>query len=295
MSKRKSQILIAMSQELLKIVNIYLFLILNLTCPLYGTSESRSTYNQNSSKGYIVYVFAKRTEVMIDYNKSDGLSRGTKLDVFRLNVPNVNEPVKLGEIVVDKVGNKMSHAKVVAITSSLKMEKGDRVFPHPIVIVSDESWKSYRNPMDGWKSELLLPNEREWEKCLEISAIQGRPGITQLMEYTSAKPIWHPSSRSHLGDVFFRKVFQIDADIESAEIEILCGGRGVIYINGNWAGDIEDVKPDQKEIWNEPRRIPIKPFLRKGKNLIAIQVTRDNRTITQPILILAISIYTKLK
>ncbi len=78
-------------------------------------------------------------------------------------------------------------------------------------------------------------------------------------------------------------------------MDILCGGRTVIYINGNWAGDIEDVKPDQKEIWNEPKKISIKPFLRKGKNLIAIQATRDNRTIAQPILILAVNIYTKLK
>lgn len=274
----------------------YLIFIIALACFIDNTSEVTYPDIPNVNKGYIVYVFAKKTEVMIDYNKSDGLSKGTKLDVFRFNVPNMNERVKLGEIIVDKVGEKMSHAKVVSITSSLIMEKGDRVFPHPIIIVSDNSWKAYRNPMDGWKSEFSLPNEREWEKCSEISAIQVRPGVMQLKEYTSAKPIWHPSPRSRLGDVFFRKIFQVNAEIESAEMEILCGGKAVIYVNGNWAGNIEDdVKPDQKEIWNEPIKIPIKSLLRKGKNLIAIQVTRDTKTIHQPILILAINIYTKLR
>ncbi len=129
-----------------------LFFIIALSCFINNVLQIANSDVPNINKGYVVYVFAKRTELMIDYNKSDGLSKGTKLDVFRFNVPDMNEHVKLGEIIVDKVGEKMSHAKVVAITSSLKMEKGDRVFPHPIVVVSDDSWKVYRNPMDGWKS-----------------------------------------------------------------------------------------------------------------------------------------------
>jgi len=67
---------------------------------VYGCGHSATPVPELStaSKGYILYVFAKRTEVMIDFCKSDDLSKGTKLDVFRMDVQGMDEPVKIGEI-----------------------------------------------------------------------------------------------------------------------------------------------------------------------------------------------------
>jgi len=245
----------------------------------------------SDSRGYLVYVFAKRTEVMIDFSKSDGISRGTRLDVFRMNVPDMDEPVKLGEITVNNVGDRMSKARVTAITSSLKMERGDRVFPQPIIIISDDSWKAHFGAEDGWKSEISLPNERNWENCLSLENFQRNPSVNLLIEDTDAKPVWHPSVRSQSREIFFRKVFQVDARIVSAKIDVVCNDRANIYANDSWVGEVRGFEKGQE---NSPKieSFNIRSFMRNGKNLIAIQVYRDQRSAVPPMLIAAISLQT---
>ena len=251
-------------------------------------------YSETSdeSRGYVLYVFAKRTEVMIDFSKADGISSGTRLDVFRTDVPNMDEPVKLGEIVVEKVSDKMSKAKVSVINSSLKMERGDRVFPHPITVVTDDTWISHTNPEEGWKSKYSLPNERDWAKCEVVNRLTNKPAVRQLMTDTEAKPIWYPNITAPSEDIFFRKVFQVNADITSATLDVICGGRANIYVNDTWIGEIKEPKYEEMEDWPEIESYKIKSFLRKGKNLIAIQVFRDQRATVPPVLIMAVSVQT---
>jgi hypothetical protein len=241
-----------------------------------------------ASKGYIVYVFARRTEVMIDFCRSDGLSRGTKLDVFRIDVPGMDEPVKIGEITVEKVGKKMSKAKVTAITSSLQMERGDRILSHPVVIVSDASWMVSRKPMEDWKSDISLSDEREWEPCevLLNKRISTAPEIRQLIADTEAKPIWHPSVKSHRGDVFFRKAFHLDAEPVTAKVSVACGGRANVYLNDRWIG----------EAGKWPKITDFKVVgsrLDRGRNLIAVHAIRDARSSAPPVLFLALAVQTE--
>ena len=242
---------------------------------------------QRASKGYVLYVFADRTEVMIDFSKSDGISRGTVLDVFRMDVPDMDEPVKIGEITVQNVGKKMSKAKIAVITSSLQMERGDRVFPHPIVIISDASWVVSRKPVDGWKSEVSLSSERDWSPCQVLTHRRDMtPEIRQLAADTDVKPIWHPSITSHHGDVFFRRVFHIDAKPTAAEINIMCGGRTNIYLNDQWIGEAKE--------WPEIDNFKVHTFLKPGRNLIAVHsIIREQRSKAPPVLFLALTIQTK--
>lgn len=241
-----------------------------------------------ASKGYVVYVFARKTEVMIDFCRSDGISRGTKLDVFRVNVPGMDEPVKIGEVVVDEVGKKMSKAKVTAITSSLQMERGDRVFPHPIIIASDSSWIASRKTMDGWNSSFSL-DEREWESCeiLPDNYLNSVPEIKQLALETGAKPVWHPSVYSRYGEVFFRRAFRLDAKPSTAKMTVLCGGRTTIYLNDRWVGETKE--------WPEISEFKVSTLLNEGRNLIGVYVTREPRANEPPLLFLSLSIQLEFK
>lgn len=239
------------------------------------------------SRGYVLYVFAKRTEVMIDFSRKDGISSGTKLDVFRMDVPNMSEPVKLGEIIVEEVGRNMSKARVAAITSSLQMESGDRVFPHPITLVTDDTWLTSRTPTDGWKLDISFSDERIWETCQVLPQEQPglKPEIRQLIADTDVKPVWHPSVKSHYGDVFFRKVFLLDATPATATLSVVSGGRTNIYLNGRWIGEAKK--------WPEISDFKVHAFLERERNLIAVQVTRDPRARPPPALFLALTVETK--
>ncbi len=263
-------------------------LILSILCvAMCGCARPPEPDLPTASKGYVLYVSADRTELRIDFCKSDGISRGTRLDVFRMDVPDMDEPVKIGEVTVEDVGKKMSTAKVTRITSSLKMERGDRVFPHPIDIVSDSSWLTSRTPVDGWKSDPSSSDERYWEPCEVLSRVSRTPEINQLLAETDAQPIWHPSVTSRHGDVFFRKVFRIDASPTDARVRIICGGKTNIYLNDRWVGETEE--------WPEISSFRVKTFLKQGKNLIAIHTIRDQRATEPPVLFLALSIQTEFR
>ncbi|MBD3183427.1 hypothetical protein GF312_14105 [Candidatus Poribacteria bacterium] len=263
----------------------YLFLML-----LYIFMYSCSHFNQPipledpDVKGYVVYVSAKGNEVIIDLKKGDGISRGMKLDVFRENVSNLQKSVKLGEITIESVGEKSSKAVVTSITSSLRMEKGDRVKPHQILIVSDDSWLVSKTPIDGWQSDTENLDERYWKSSQILENTRLEPEMRQLIAETKARPIWHSSSTSREGDVFFRKMFIIDGVPVNANIRIACGGKTNLYINNRWISKVDE--------WPEITDIKVKKYLENGRNVIAIHTIRDYRTIPPPVLLLALQIET---
>ena len=253
----------------------------------WGCGQKNISLQKPDSRGYILYVFAKKTEVLIDVNDRDGVSRGMKLDVFRMNVPNMDEPVKLGEISVQKVGSKMSRAKVTAITSSLPMKPGDRVFPHRFLIVSDSSWLASRTLKEGWKSDHSLSDKRYWKPCevLDVRRIRTKPEMNQFLAETHAKPIWYPSISSRHGEVFFRKVFQLNTSPVVAELTVICGGKTNIYLNDIWVGEAKK--------WPEISVFRVQTHLRRGKNLIAVHTVRDPHSVDPPVLFLGLSILTQ--
>ncbi len=239
------------------------------------------------SKGYVLYVFARRTEIMIDFSRKDGISRGTKLDVFRMEVPNMKGPVKLGEVIVEDVDREMSKAKVTAITSSLHMKRGDRVLPHPITIMTDDTWLTSRTPSDGWKSDASMSDERIWDKCevLPLERVGVKPEIRQLIADTNVKAVWHPSIKARYGDVFFRKVFVLDAIPANATLSLVGGGRTNVYLNDRWVGEAKE--------WPEISSFKVHARLERGRNLIAVQTFRGQNTRHPPVLFLALTVETK--
>ncbi|MGB9594857.1 MAG: hypothetical protein ACPL7B_01140 [Candidatus Poribacteria bacterium] len=281
-----------------KYKNIILFFVLYAT--VYGCGGKQpSPEISTESRGYILYVFAKKTEVMIDLCKKDGLTSGTVLEVYKTKIENINEPVKLGEITVIKVGDKMSKAKVSLITSSLKMERGDRVFPRPIIITTDELWITHTTPEKGWKSEYVLPNQRDWKPCQITSGIDNRPSAKVLISDTNAKPIWNPVVGARVGNVYFRRSFQIDANIISATLEIVSGCKTNIYINDNWVGEIKEpimtgLDEEEKEELPKLERYKVTSLLRKGRNIVAVEAYRDQKTPFPAGLLLAIKVQTGL-
>lgn len=284
--------------SVIKYKNLIAFFILSLTISGCGGKVSSPDLS-TESKGYILYVFAKRTEVMIDFCKKDGLSRGTVLEVYRTKIEGINEPVKLGEITVEKVGDKMSKARVSLITSSLKMERGDRVYPRPIIVTTDESWITHTTPEKGWRSEYVLPNQRDWKSCQIASGIDNRPSARVLISDTNAKPIWNPVVGARVGNVYFRKTFQIDANIISATLEIVSGCKTNIYINDNWVAEVKEpimtgLDEEEKEDLPKLESYKVTSFLRKGRNVVAVEAYRDQKTPFPQGFLLAIKVQTSL-
>jgi len=208
-----------------------------------------------------------------------------ELDVFRMDVPDMDEPVKIGEIAVEKVGKKMSTAKLTAITSSLPMERGDRILPHPVIASSDESWVAALTPLKGWKSDPGLSHERDWDTCEVLSNVRVEPEIRQLIADTNAKPIWHPSIKSRRGDVYFRKVMLLDAQPENARLDVVCGGKSQIYINDRWVGEAKE--------WPEISSFRVHTFLHHGRNIVAVHVVREPRINDPAVLFLGLTVQTK--
>ncbi len=277
------------------LIAIFIFSSIIFGCGGKVSSPEIST----ESKGYVLYVFAKRTEIMIDFCKKDGLSKGTVLEVYRTEIENINESVKLGEVTVVEVGDRMSKAKISLITSSLKIERGDRVYPRPIIITTDESWITHTTPEKGWRSEYVLPNQRDWKPCQITSGIDNRPSARVLISDTNAKPIWNPVVGARIGNVYFRKLFQIDANIISATLEIVSGCKTSIYINDNWVGEIKepvmtDLDEEEKEELPKIERYKVTSFLKKGRNVIAIETYRDQKTPFPAGFLLAIKVQTSL-
>ena len=284
-----------LSEMKLMRINTIIITIFIILCAMNDSKAISLSDPSKDARGYILYVFAKRTEVMVDFCKKDGLTRGTKLDVIRPKVEGMDEPVKLGEITVEKVGDKMSKAKVSLITSSLKMEKGDRVYPHPIIVVSDESWIAQTTPEKGWKSEISLPNQRNWTNCQVVRGMENRPTIKQLITDTNAKPIWHPGVSARTGDVFFRKVFTIDANTASATLDVICGGKANIYINDTWVGEVKEPVREEKEDWPKITSFKVRTLLRKGRNIVAVQTFIEPKSVFPPVLLLAINVQTSFR
>jgi hypothetical protein len=208
----------------------------------------------------------------------------------------MDEPVKLGEITVEKVGDKMSKAKVTLISSSLKMERGDRIYPHPITIVTDESWIAHTSTEKGWKSEYTLPNQRDWTNCQVVQGMESRPAVKQLITDTNAKSVWNPVVSARFGSVFFRKMFQIDANISSATLDVICGGKANVYLNDSWVGEIKEPEREDLKDWPiKPESFRVGSFLRKGKNVIAVEVIRESKAVLPAVLLLAINVQTSFK
>ena len=273
-------------------VFIFLLLAICLTMISCGASKTSSLDPlKSSSKGYVLYVFSKKTEVMIDYCKSDGISNGTRFDIFRTNVNTlgIDEPVKLGEITIDKVGDKMSRAKITAFTSSLQIERGDKVFPHPVTIITDGSWMASKIPTDGWKSNPSLPKSLDWVSCqvLPESQLNAVPEIKQFAGETGAKPIWHSSNTSHQGNVYFRNVFTLDTNLSKAKLTVLCSGKTNIYLNDAWVGETKD--------FPEISEFTVHSMLRPGRNVIGIHATRSPREKVPPLLFAALVIQTEFR
>ena len=272
------------------ILILYLITCLLLLSALFGCGGTSPTLElPTGSKGYVLHVSAKRTEIMVDFNRKDGISTGTILDVYKLNVPDMDGPVKIGEITVEKVGRKMSKAKVTAITSSLRMENGDKVFPHPVTVVTDASWLTSRRLMDGWNSDTDTSEERIWESCEVLSRerVRVEPEVRQLIADTGVQPVWHPSVKGRYGDLYFRKVFLLDAKIADAKLNVVCGGRANVYLNGRWVGEAKE--------WPEISSFKVRSLVERGRNIVAVHTVRDQRSLDPAALFLALTVETQFR
>lgn len=257
---------------------------------IFGCSQSVVREVARSStqapKGYVLYVFTSGTQVLIDLNRHDGISNGTMLDILRMNVPGMDEPVKIAEVRVKKVGDKMSTAEVTAFTSSLKIERGDRVLPKPVIIVSDASWKSHLNQEEGWNSEFTLPNERNWSNCYVVNQIVRTPAAAILMEEVGAKPIWNPSVKSRMRNAYFRRAFQVGGRIVSAWVDVVCEDKVNLYINGNWVSELR-AKREQEGMLT----FNVTDLVKQGRNVIAVEVLRDENSKPSPFLLIALTVH----
>jgi hypothetical protein len=113
------------------------------------------------------------------------------------------------------------------------------------------------------------------------------PELRQLVADTDAKAVWYSSIKGRSGDLFFRRVFRIDAEPMSAQLSITCGGKANVYINDRWVAEAEK--------WPEVSEFKVHTYLNRGRNLIAVQTVRDPRANNPPVLYLALTVQTKFK
>jgi len=83
--------------------------------------------------------------------------------------------------------------------------------------------------------------------------------------------IWHSNGGQAPADGevrYFRKVLDLDADVQAARILVTADNHFVLFINGQQVGKGDD--------WQDPQRYQVAAHLRRGKNLVAIQASNDS-------------------
>jgi hypothetical protein len=126
-----------------------------------------------------------------------------------------------------------------------------------------------------------------WEACEVVprERVGVEPEMRQLIADTDVKPIWHPSVKGRYGDLFFKKVFLLDADPSAAKLSLACGGRTNIYLNDRWVGEAKE--------WPEINSFRVHFLLNEGRNVIAVHTDREQQTKAPPVLFLALTVETK--
>jgi hypothetical protein len=83
--------------------------------------------------------------------------------------------------------------------------------------------------------------------------------------WITRRPSWYDDSGAK--QLFFRKIFQVDAPVVAAVICVAAVNRFVVYVNGDQVAAGSG--------WQAPTSIVITDYLKKGLNLIAVQVAND--------------------
>lgn len=130
-----------------------------------------------------------------------------------------------------------------------------------ISIVTDSSWLTNGQYMDGWNS--LNFDDSTWFSPRVIGAPPVAPwGNIPNMIGTNAQWIWYLDGTENL-DRFFRKTFTINGPITSAVVKITADDIYYLYVNGNFVG--------YNNLWRTPEIYDISKYLQQGKNVIAVK------------------------
>jgi hypothetical protein len=153
-----------------------------------------------------------------------------------------------------------------------------------IKILSDETWKSWDQYVEGWQD----PGFADWEWRNAYAPYPNGTPTSNWICGTEAVYIWDypyggvPNGREGPTDAWFRNTFYLSADpweIETAVIDVGADDDCEVYVNGtkileDWDG----------VLWGAPYRKDIKPYLVKGQNVLAIHA-RDTYGIYEWLLV----------
>ncbi len=131
------------------------------------------------------------------------------------------------------------------------------------------TWDGHGNPSPfsvtaWWEMGLLSPDD--WQgNWIGNQIIQEQPKSGWPWGFW----IWHPEEKEVDKQVFFRKSFDIPAGkiIKEAVVKTTADNYFTFYLNGTKIGSGSN--------WTEIYEFKIKPYLREGKNLIAVQAANN--------------------
>ncbi|NCO33600.1 MAG: hypothetical protein GW893_06990 [Armatimonadetes bacterium] len=153
--------------------------------------------------------------------------------------------------------------------------------------------KDFPAPGDTYQAfrfEFKSPRLAAWASIRLTTAASGRGdfddvNIRQLekgaiVDGVSATPtwnaawIWHPqTSKDDHTTAYFRKAFVVNARnrITTAQMQISADDHFRLFVNGREVANTFGVL----DAWKTPKALDLKPFLRDGANLIAVEATDD--------------------
>lgn len=118
------------------------------------------------------------------------------------------------------------------------------------------------------------PNEQR------LSAVKLAPSLTEFWDSKepedyegTANWIWYPGGQEDYFRSFFRYSFNLTEDVAKANVLITADDEYLLYVNGELVGyDTSELGCSQGVSgWEVGEEFDLKPYLRKGKNVIAIE------------------------
>jgi hypothetical protein len=135
-------------------------------------------------------------------------------------------------------------------------------------IVTDGTWKVSSTAQANWNTEDF--NDSSWQNAM--TDYQSTPSTASQGESkcfghpTTARWIWNVDGEA-AEDCFVRKIVDIPAEPETAEMVVLGDNEVKVYINGVF---VEQWDTNKCGFWAHASVLNIRPFLQKGPNIVAL-------------------------
>ncbi len=163
---------------------------------------------------------------------------------------------------------KHAYVRLYQINSEEYGFKSEKIISN--LITTDSQWKCSSDSLENWFS--INFNDKNWDQAVkvehaEFKKIKGFPKKTPV-------GLWNKNKTLKTGKMFFRRNFYIDEPPHRSTLHFTSTGNYTVYIN-----EIKLVIDSTNSLqWDQAISWDLKGKLRKGKNVIALEVSNNNQS-----------------